>query len=76
MMAVPLVTPITAPVVALIVAIAVLALVQVPPVVMLLRDVVAPTHTVAAPEMVLSDGADITDIGWVAYALPQLVVIL
>jgi hypothetical protein len=76
MIAVPLVIPVTTPVVAFIFAIAVLALVHVPPVVMLVRVVVAPTHTVAVPDMILSDGADITDIGCVAYALPQLLVIL
>jgi hypothetical protein len=58
------------------VAAAAFVLLQVPPEVVLVRVVVADAHTVAVPDIVLSDGALITDIGNVAVDVPQLLVIL
>lgn len=59
MVVVPAVTPVTTPEVP-IVATAVLLLAQVPPLTVLVREVVRPVHTLAEPEMVPADGAALT----------------
>ena len=60
MITVPDVLPVAMPEVAPIDATPVLLLVQVPPVVALVNDVVAPTHTVALPDT--GSGNGLTDI--------------
>ena len=71
----PAATPVTMPVVPT-VAIDVLPLVQVPPVVLSLREVVAPVQTVAVPEIDAGVAALPIVTNNLAWAVPQVLVTL
>ena len=73
---VPEVTPLTRPVALFTEATVGVALVQLPPLTVLARVVVAPTHTVVAPDMVPASGSGLTVTVAVAATVPQLPVTL
>ena len=70
----PLATPVTTPVVGFTVATAVLLLLQVPPVPVVVKVLVAPVHIAVTPPIVPALGAGVTVSGEVAEAVPQAVV--